>query len=275
METMSQYEEKVWASLNEHWARRDNQRGIPNWASNALTKGGESAAKAARAVGGAVPDAVKKPVQNVGEAVTSAAVRPALESAVAILELVNEWCLELNNPKTVEKAARQRGVDVATFADLKQQDLKFCDRLLARNTLVWTSVGAVEGGAMGLLALVPVAGIPVAISADIFVIQVMSTAISARIAYSYGFDAKDPDEQEFIQRLVQRSFVTQAAKVVPLNETARAAGAIAGRQRWSANLRADHRLIAVLEKMMNQVGPAGSAVSVKSVAKALGGVIAS
>lgn len=45
----------------------------------------------------------------------------------------------------------------------RQQDLKVCDRLLTRNTLTWRTAGAVEGGAMGLLALVPVAGIPVAL----------------------------------------------------------------------------------------------------------------
>ena len=31
----------------------------------------------------------------------------------------------------------------------------------------------------------------------------MSTSIAARIAYSYGYDAKDPGEQIFIQRLVR------------------------------------------------------------------------
>jgi len=63
-------------------------------------------------------------------------------------------------------------------------------------------------------------------TADILVIQVLSTSIAARIAYSYGYDAKDPDEQIFIQRLVRRSFIAQAAKVEPLRDVARAADAI-------------------------------------------------
>lgn len=81
---------------------------------------------------------------------------------------------------------------------------------------------------MGLLAMVPVAGIPAAITADILVAQVLSTSIAARIAYSYGYDATDPKEQEFIQRLVQRSFMAQAAKAKPSHETARAANAVKG-----------------------------------------------
>lgn len=146
-------------------------------------------------------------------------------------------------------------------------DRKVCDRLLTRNTLKWRATGAVEGGAMGVLAMVPVAGVPVAMTADILVVQVLSTSIAVRIAYSYGYDAKDPKEQDFIQRLVQRSFMAQAAKAKPLRETARAANAVKGRINWSQKLRQDHRLLASLEKLMKQLGPAGSRVPVKNVAK--------
>lgn len=269
MDAMSRYEEKVWISLNAHWDRRSNRRGVPNWASTALTTTGEVAGTAARKVGGAVPGVVKEPLERTGEAVAAAALRPAVEGAVSLVELVNSWCLNLNNPSQVEKAARKQGVELESFTELGVQDLKFCDRLLSRNTLAWTTFGAIEGGAMGLLALVPVAGIPVAITADILVIQALSTAIAARIAYSYGFDARDPDEQEFVRRLVERSFLVQAAKSGSLNKTAQAATAIAGRQKWSTKLRADHRLIAALEKLLMQLGPTGAKVPVKSVAKAV------
>ncbi|EFL19289.1 hypothetical protein [Streptomyces sp. C] len=97
--------------------------------------------------------------------------------------------MELNDPKNVEDLARKRGVDLDSFTELRHQDLRACDRLLSRNTLTWRTAGAFEGGAMGLLAMVPVAGIPVAMTADILVIQVLSASIAARIAYSYGYDA--------------------------------------------------------------------------------------
>lgn len=109
--------------------------------------------------------------------------------------------------------------------------------------------------------------VPVAMTADILVIQVLSTSIAARIAYSYGYDAKDPDEQIFIQRLVRRSFMAQAAKVEPLRDVARAAEATKGRVRWSDKLRTDHRLLAGLEKLLRHLGPAGSRVPVQHVAK--------
>ncbi|MEU6624821.1 EcsC family protein [Streptomyces litmocidini] len=267
--SMSAYEEQVWNDLNAHWERRNNRRALPNWASAALGRTGAAAGNAARRVKDAVPEAVAEPVRRAGEAVADAALRPALAGAAALLEMVIEATMELNDPKNVEKLARKRGFDIGSFTELREQDLKVCDRLLTRNTMTWRAAGAIEGGAMGLLAMVPVAGIPVAMTADILVVQVLSTSIAARIAYSYGFDAKDPREQDFIQRLVQRSFMAQAAKAKPLREAARAAEAVKGRVNWSQKLRQDHRLLAALEKLLQQLGPAGSRVPVQNVAKAV------
>ncbi|MET9878913.1 EcsC family protein [Actinacidiphila glaucinigra] len=264
---MSAYEAQVWDTLNEHWERRNNRRGLPNWASTAISRSGEVAGNAVRRVADAVPEAVTEPIRRAGDAVADKAMRPALGAAAALLELVNDWTLELNDPKNVERLARKQDLELSSFTELRQQDLKVCDRLLTFNTLKWRTAGGVEGGAMGLLAMVPVAGIPVAMTADILVIQVLSTSIAARIAYSYGYDAKDPDEQRFIQRLVHRSFMAQAAKAKPLRDAARAADAVKGRIKWSNKLRQDHRLLAALEKLMQQLGPAGSRVPVQNVAK--------
>ncbi|MGX1565614.1 EcsC family protein [Streptomyces sp. NPDC055506] len=264
---MSAYERQVWDVLNGHWQRRDDRRGLPNWASNALGRTGEAAGNAARRVKDAVPEAVAEPIRRAGDAVADTALRPALAGAAALLELVNDKAMDLNDPKSVEELARKQGLDINSFTELRQQDLKVCDRLLTRNTLKWRTTGAFEGGAMGLLATVPVAGTLTAMTADILVVQVLSTSIAVRIAYSYGYDAKDPKEQDFIQRLVQRSFMAQAAKARPLRDVARAADAVKGRVNWSQKLRNDHRLLAALEKVMKQLGPAGSRVPVKNVAK--------
>lgn len=264
---MSPYERQVWNQLNEHWQRRNNRRGLPNWAGKALVRTSDVTGKAVNKVAGAVPEGVKEPLRRAGDAVADAAVRPALEGVAALLELVNDWAMELNDPKGVEKLAGKHGLDLNSFTELRQQDLRVCDRLLKNNTLRWRTIGALEGGAMGVLALTPVAGIPVAMTADVLVIQVLSTSIASRIAYSYGYDAKDPEEQAFIQRLVRRSFMAQAAKVEPLRDVARAAEAIKGRVRWSDKLRSDHRLLGALEKLLKHLGPAGSTVPVQNVAK--------
>ncbi|MFD6414882.1 EcsC family protein [Streptomyces sp. NPDC060194] len=267
--SMGKYDQQVWNALIEHWERRNNPRGLPNWAGTALSRSGDAAGKVVSRARQAVPQAVKAPIRHAGDAVTAAALRPAMEGAVALLELANTWALDLNDHKNVEELARKQGVDLDTFTDLRKEELKTCDRLLSSNTLKWRTIGAAEGGAMGALALVPVAGTIAAISADILVIQVLSTSIAARVAYSYGYDARDPDEQAFIERLVRRSFMAQAAKAKPMTETARAATAIQGRVKWSQKLRSDHRLIAAVEKLMKHLGPAGARVPVQNVAKAL------
>ena len=266
---MSVYERQVWDKLNEHWERRNNRRGLPNWASTALERTSDGARKAVSRVTDTVPEAVKEPIRRASDAVALNALQPALEAAAAFLELINDWAIELNDPRGVEKLARRRGLVLDSFVDLREQDLKVCDRLLTRNTLTWRSAGALEGGAMGLLAMVPVAGIPLAMGADILVIQVLSVSISSRIAYAYGYDAKDPDEQAFIQRLVRRSFMAQAAKVEPLHKTALAIDAVKDRVNWSAKLRENHRLLAALESLMERLGPVGARVSVQDVAKVL------
>lgn len=267
LDRMTPYERQAWDALEAHWERRSNKRGLPNWANSALERSADFARDAGARIVDAVPEAVVAPVRKAGDAVADAAVRPTVGAMLKLLELFNDWAVELNDPGQVEKLARKRGIDINDFLDLRTQDLKACDRLLTRNTLTWRTAGALEGGAMGALALVPVAGIPLSITADIVVVQAMSVSIASRIAYSYGFDAKDPVEQDFIHGLVRRSFMAQAAKAEPLRDVARAAEAIKDRVRWSEKLRQDHRLIAAIEKLLAHLGPAGASVPVQQVAK--------
>jgi hypothetical protein len=120
---------------------------------------------------------------------------------------------------------------------------------------------------MGALAMGPIAGTAVALTADVVVIHVLSVSIASRIAYSYGYDARDPAESEFIESLVRRSFMSQAAKARPMRDTARAWNAAKQRVHWSPKLRNDHRLLVAIEKLMQQAGPVGGRVSIGSVAK--------
>jgi hypothetical protein len=194
--------------------------------------------------------------------------RPAVESAVHLLELASDWSQELMDPDAVVEKAAKHGHAVNDIADLRKLDLKDCDALLARTALVWRTVGAVEGAAIGALALIPVAGGVVAITADFVVIHVMSTAIATRVAYSYGFDARHPEEQEFIEKIVTRSFLAQGGKAATLRDANSAAKVLKGRQRWSQKLRDDEKLVAALEKFMKRFYTGGK-MPVKDVGKAI------
>lgn len=210
------------------------------------------------------PEAAKRAASVVGDTLLI----PAAKGAVALLKLTSDWAVELHDPSKVVELARSRNLDVHEVVDLKSVALKDCDGLLGRHNLKWRTVGAVEGGTMGALALVPVAGIPVSITADIVVMDVLCTAIATRVAYCYGFDAADPAEREFIGQVVATGLRKQMAKSAPINHTARAGQAFRGRQRWSAKLRNDHQLGAALEKFMARWYTGGK-VPVRHVAKGL------
>lgn len=266
---MSAYEAEVWARLLAHWEGRANRRGLPNWLNDAGEKASGVAARAAGAVGKRVPDAVRDRAEKAGEVLGDKVLGPTVKAGVSLLDLVNDWSAELNDPNTVVKIANKKGLEINEISELRAHDLKACDRLLTRNTLKWRSFGALEGGGMGALALVPVAGLPAALTADFLVIQVLSTAIASRIAYSYGFDAKDPAEAEFIRRLVNRSFLAQAGKSAPMHQVANAAAAAKGRVNWSEKLLNDQKLLAALKKLMENAGANAPKASVGNVAKGL------
>ena len=71
-----------------------------------------------------------------------------------------------------------------------------------------------------------------------------------------------------IDRMVQRAYSGQAAKVATQRQAGAAFTATAGRQRWSQKLREDHRLLAAVEKLMKQTGTVEH-VPVSRAAKAL------
>lgn len=266
---MDKYDARVWKPLNEFWEKKSDPQTLTNRAAAALQHGGAAVEGAAKKATGAIPEMVKQPIRHVSDAAGEKVMEPVAKSVVHLLDLVNSWALDLNDPSWVVTHAQKQGLCIDAFTELHDADLKFCDRLLDRSTLTWRTVGALEGGAMGALAMVPIAGTVASISADIIVIQVLSTAIAARVAYSYGFDAKDPDEQRFIQRLVNRTFMAQAAKTQPMAQVGKAAGAIKGRVHWSDKLRNDHQIIKNLEKLMNLTGTNGGKVGVQSVGKAV------
>lgn len=251
---MPAYDREQWEHLTAYWEKRADARGTPRWLAEGARSAGGAIAGAARsagsAVGKVVPDAVKSAVNDAGDVLLEQALRPAAGGAAHLLELTNDWAVELHDPEAVLKIARERGVDATEIGELRAAGLKDCDRLLTRTTLRWRTVGAVEGAAMGTLALVPVAGIPVAVFADVLVMDVLSVSIATRIAYSYGYDANDPAEREFIDQVVASALVKQLAKAGPLNKTALAHQAFAGRVRWSEKLRQDHRSGQALEKFM-------------------------
>src|SRR5262249_18459670 len=131
---------------------------------------------------------------------------------------------------------------------------------------------------LGALAMVPVGGGALAITADVVLMQILTTAIATRVCYAYGFDAKEPELEHIVRRMVSRSFGEQVPKAATARGANLAAQAAKGRQNWSRKLREDHRILAALEKLMKQwngvpnipVGKAAKGLPVISIVTSTG-----
>lgn len=263
---MSAYEGREWLALRAHWDQRRRRK--PSRQIGAKFAHGTQRVAAAAAKG--VPDVVRKPMAHltgtVATTVADRAAAPLLGQVAHLLEVANEWMLDLNNPASVQRLIEDRGLAVASFRDLDQLDLQVVDSLNHGLTAKAGTVGAAEGAAMGALSLVPF-GPVAAIPMDLVLVQALSASVATRIAYGYGFDAGADSERAFITHLLRRSFIEQASKAVPMRDAAQAYWAIDGRKRWSTKLLNDHRLLAAMKTAAEQLGPKGVTVSVGQVSK--------
>jgi hypothetical protein len=266
---MSPYEERRWGDLQQHWAKKAERRQLlPPKARAALGEAGDQVKDAARKAGKAVSNVTPPVIKDGIERMTDAALIPAVQGAVHLLELVTDWTTELMDPEKVLEHHRAAGRDVAKLEDLKELDLKHLDDFTRTMALKWRTSGALQGGAMGVLAMVPFAGGLAAITLDMMAMHVLSTAVATRVCYAYGFDVTDDEMSHLVNRMVMRAYRNQAPKA----ETARKAGAAFNaakdRVRWSQKLRDNHKLMAAVEKLMKQFAN-GRAVPVDKVTKAM------
>lgn len=266
---MSPYEERRWADLQQHWAKKAERRQLlPPKARAALGQAGDQVKDAARKAGTAVSNVTPPVIKDGMERVTDAALIPAVRGAVHLLELVTDWTTELMDPEKVLEHHRAAGREVAKLGDLKELDLKHLDDFTRTMALKWRTSGALQGGAMGVLAMVPFAGALAAITLDMVTMYVLSTAIATRVCYAYGFDVSDDEMRHLVDRMVMRAYRNQAPKAETALKAGAAFNAAKNRVRWSQKLRDDHKLMAAVEKLMKQFAN-GRAVPVDRVTKAM------
>ncbi|MGY2075032.1 EcsC family protein [Blastococcus sp. SYSU DS0828] len=222
----------------------------------------DTASKAGRAVSEVTPDRVK---EVAGHALDAALV-PTVKGVVHLLELINDWVVELTDQQAVIDHHRSKGRDVTHLKDLKKLDLQLLEEFTEGMVLRWRTLGAAQGASFGALAMipVPVVGSLAAITLDMVAMQALSGAIATRICYAYGFDAGDPAMRHMIDRMVVRAYRNQAPKAGTVKSAGAAFSAAKGRINWSQKLREDHRLMAAVEKLMKQMG-GGGRVPVKNV----------
>ena len=258
---MSAYERKRWNELQAHWAKRAEGRKalLPPRARAALDSTAKAtrdgAAKASKAVADRTPETVK----DVAGAAVGAALVQTVHGMVQILDLLNDWVVELTDPNAAVKFHQAQGRDVEHLAQLRELDLEHLEAFTDKLELQLRTIGLFEGGGVGALATfvpVPVVGSVAAIGLDMIVMQAVTAAIATRICYSYGYDATDPSMKHVIDRMVGRAYMSQVAKAGSIQQAAAAYDVTKLRVNWSQKLRDDHRLMAAVEKLMKSVGGA-------------------
>lgn len=263
---MSAYERQRWVELDQYWSRpRGASRFVPPQAKAAASKASNATKSGLGKASRTVADAAPPPVKKAAESMVDAALLPTADHVITLLELLNDWVVELNDPQKVIQYHQKQGRDVATVADLKRLDLEQLDEVTRGMTLRWRTLGAGQGAAFGALAMipVPVVGSVAAISLDMIAMQALSGAIATRVAYAYGYDAGAPEIRPMIDRMAARSYAAQLPKAKAVNSAGTAFSAAKGRIRWSDKLRQEHRLMSAMERLMKQTG-GSSRVPVKN-----------
>lgn len=263
---MSSYEREAWKRLDRHWEKKAKHRElIPPKARAALDSAGDKAREVASKAGHQVGKYAPEPVKRAGEFVVDEALAPTIKAAAELLELAEDWAAELMDPEEVLKYHRARGHAVSELEDLRALDLEPLDVFTRRMALKGRSIGGLEGAATGVLAFVPVVGTFAGLSADVLLMQMLSTAVASRAMYSYGFNAHHPEEHLMVQKIVRRSYRAQAPKVKAVSDASKAYKASKARVNWSKKIRDDHRLMAAVEKLMKQF--TDGSVSIQDVSK--------
>ena len=263
---MSAYERQRWDELQALWSKKANRRNVlPAPAKKVLENAAGRTKRVAAKSGQAIADATPQRVKDAASVTVDAALVPTVEAVVRLLELVNDWVVELSDPERVLEHHRKAGRPVASIEDLRSLDLKHLDEFTSGMTLRWRTLGATEGAALGALAMIPVPVVASAgaVTADLLVMQALTGAVAARACYAYGFDARDPEMKHMIDKMVSRSYRNQTVKARTVRSAGSAFNAAKDRVNWSSKLREDHRLMAAMEKLLKQVGD-GSRVPVKN-----------
>lgn len=265
---MTVYERAEWHHLQQHWGKKARHKELlPPAARRALETTGHRSRAVISQAGEKIGDYTPEPVKRASGHVVDAALVPTVKAAIHLLELAEEWAAEAMNPDSVLAHHRSNGHAVHHLDDLRGLDLEHLDRFTRRMALRWRSVGALEGGAMGALSCVPVAGTAASITADLVVTQMLSTAVACQSMYSYGYDAQHAEQRLMVDKIVRRAYRAHAPKAKVLRDSSKAFQASRNRVRWSAKLREDHKLIAAVERLMQQFGD--GKVGVRDVSKKL------
>ncbi|MGX4712327.1 EcsC family protein [Rhodococcus ruber] len=254
IDLMSQYERKAWVSLVEsaHGKATETRR------SRALAEAKQKAMRGAQRAKGAI-ERVPGSTQVIDG--FDASVHQAVQGLHTLT--VERGLNSVRLPKIV-KAFGAEGVKIAQLEDIREVDLRHCDRSLPRKREGYLLAGTAEGvmsslavtGAMvsstvtgGTTAAVAIG----AVSADVVTVLIGMGRIVALVAAHYGYDVREPDEQVFAAGVLAYSSAGNAAeKAASLASLSRLTQTMMRRATWK-QLSSD-KLVRIIQGVFASLG---------------------
>lgn len=251
---MSDYERKAWQALLAETADRGTPGRLED-VKQRMTARARDAATRARTAIGRVPGA-----DNAIDAADKTIAR-AMEGLHAVLV---ERGLNSVSPTRIFTMFAAEGATVATYDEVRELDLKICDRTVPRRKERYIALGALEGVASSLAVTGAEVSATVsggttltvavaAIVADVSTVMAGMGRIVALVAAHYGYDVREPDEQVFASGVIAYSAAGNSVeKAAALASLSRLTQQMMRRATWRQLQQ--HQLVTVIQRVVTSLG---------------------
>jgi hypothetical protein len=252
---MSDYETKAWEALVEQaLAGDDPGRRYPAWTQTVKLRARDTTAKA-RATLERVPGA--EPAM----ALADKAIKKAMEGLYTALV---ERGLNSVTPIQIFKVFAAEGIDINSYEEVRQLDLRACDRSVPRRKEKYIALGISQGVATSLAVTgftvastvsggTTLAAAVGAVTADVTAVMVGMGRIVALVAAHYGYDVREPDEQAFASGVLAYSSTSNSAeKAASLASLSRLTQQMMRRATWKQLQ--TNQMVNVIQRVVTSLG---------------------
>lgn len=253
---MSNYERKAWDSLIHEATKNLEEPGrVRKWAETAKAQG--------RGVAIKVKDGITDRVPKADQVIS--VVDATMQKALAGLHTAFvERGLNSVSPAAIFRTFASEGVDVKTYEDVRNLDLKLCDRSVPRRKEKYVAMAVGQGAATSLAVTGATVsstvtggttlGVAVgAVVVDVTAVMVGMGRIVALVAAHYGYDVREPEEQVFASGVLSYSSASSAAeKAASLAALSRLTQEMMRRATWRQLQ--TRQMVNVIQKVVTSLG---------------------
>ncbi|QZT57898.1 EcsC family protein [Mycolicibacterium austroafricanum] len=253
---MSDYERSAWERLVAEAAGKSTDSGrLGRWTQNAKAQARDVAVKAKDGITDRVPGADKAIV----------VLDSAMQKALAGLHTAFvERGMNSVSPGTIFAAFASEGADVISYDDVRELDLKVCDRSVPRRKEKYVAMAAGQGAATSLavtgatVASTVSGGTTLGVAMGAVVVDITSVMVGmgrivALVAAHYGYDVREPEEQVFASGVLSYSSAGSAAeKAASLAALSRLTQEMMRQATWKQLQR--HQMVNVIQTVVTSLG---------------------